>query len=265
MTAESVRDPELATTIRRWWKANAARDGFFSTLKSFVSTLWEFVRDSTPSRRRQRYGDVDYDWDFRVDTTGATVGWRDRLIGMFNSPYQPTEPALFHEMLASLINASPRIDLREFTFIDIGSGKGRALLMAADYPFRRILGIELLPELHRVARENIAKYKSDSQKCFAIDCLLADASEFTFPPEPTVLYLFNPLPESGLAKMIGNLKRSLRKQPRAVYVVYHNPLLERVLTRNAAFRRIAGTNQFSIFAEKGAERQVYPPPPDLLK
>jgi SAM-dependent methyltransferase len=247
MSAESVRDPGLATTIRHWWKANAAHDGFVSTLKRFVSTLWEFIRDSTPSRRRQRYGDVDYDWDFRVDTTGATVGWRDRLLGTFNSPYQPTEPALFHKML-SCLTATAKFDFREFTFIDIGSGKGRALLMAADYPFRRIFGIELLPELHRVARENIGKYKSDSQKCFAIDCLLADASEFTFPQEPTVLYLFNPLPESGLARMMGNLERSLREQPRAVFVLYHNPLLERVLTRNAAFRRIAGTNQFSILA-----------------
>ena len=78
---------------------------------------------------------------------GVIVCW-----GISSSPYQPTEPELFRKMLASLIQASPKIDFREFTFIDIGSGKGRALLMAADYPFRRILGIELLPDLHRVAR-----------------------------------------------------------------------------------------------------------------
>jgi hypothetical protein len=214
-----------------------------------MSTLWEFARDSTPARRRQRYGDVEYDWDFRVDTTGATVGWRDRLLGHFHSPYQPTEPALFHEMLASLIS-SAEIDFRKFTFIDIGSGKGRVLLMAADYPFRRILGVELLTELHRVAKENISKYQSDSQQCFAIDCLLGDASEFTFPPESTVLYLFNPLPESRLTRMIGNLERSLREHPRALYVLYHNPLLERVLSRSVVFERIAGTHQYLIFFPK---------------
>ena len=124
--------------------------------------------------------------------------------------------------------------------------------MAADCPFRRILGIELLPELHRVAKENIGKYKSDSQQCFVIDCLLDDASEFAFPPEPTVLYLFNPLPESGLARMIGNLENSLREHPRAVFVLYHNALLERVLTGSAAFKRIAGTPQYSIFSRNGA-------------
>jgi SAM-dependent methyltransferase len=257
MSAEITPGPDFIATVRHWWHENSTRDRFFPTLKCFLSMLWEFVRDSTPSRRRQRYGDTEYDWDYRVDTTGATVGWRDRLLGMFHSPYQPTEPALFREMLASLTLASPmlssaKFDFREFTFIDIGSGKGRVLLMAADYPFRRILGIELLPELHRVAKENVGKYKSDSQQCFAIECLLGDASEFAFPPEPTVVYLFNPLPESGLARMIANLEQSLREHPRPVFVLYHNPLLEHVLTRGGTFKRIAGTPQYSIFSRNGA-------------
>jgi Methyltransferase domain len=237
----------LPHAVLSWWKESSARAGFVSTLKHFIATLWEFVRESTPSRRRQRYGDVDYDWDFRVDTTSATVGWRDRLLGMFHSPYQPTEPALFREMLASLTQVNPKINLREFTFIDIGSGKGRVLLMAADYPFRRILGVELIPELHRVAKENIGKYKSDSQQCFAIDSIQGNASEFIFPPEPTVLYLFNPLPESGLAKMTSNLEQSLREHPRPVFVLYHNPLLESVLTHSRVIGKITGTHQYSIF------------------
>jgi len=245
MPAERTSGPSLVGTIHPWWKENFAREGFLSTLKRFVSTLWEFARESTPSRRRQRYGDVEFDWEYRVDTTGATVGWRDRLLGMFHSAYQPTEPAFFREMLGAL-----PIDFREFTFIDIGSGKGRVLLMAADYPFRRILGIELLPALHRVAKENIAKYRSESQQCFDIDCRVGDACEFPFPPEPTVLYLFNPLPESGLLKLLGNLEQSLREHPRRVLVLYHNPLLEHVLTRTAALQKVSGTNQYSLFASK---------------
>ena len=237
----------LAASIQSWWHDRVAHDGFFRTAKQFIATLWEFVRESTPSRRRQRYGDIDYDWDFRVDTTAATVGWRDRLLGHFHSPYQPTEPTLFHEMLESLMQVTPKINLQEFTFIDIGSGKGRALLLASQYPFRRILGIELLPELHRVAKENISKYKSDSQRCFAIDCVLANATEFDFPAEPTVLYLFNPLPESGLARMIGSLEQSLRENPRPVFMLYHNPLLEHVLISHS-FRRIVGTREYSIFS-----------------
>src|SRR5215470_7346670 len=153
--------PRLSVAIRQWWKQRAVREGSFAALGLLLSELWEFVRDSTPEQRRRRYGDVEYDWDHRVDTTSATVGWHDRLLGIFHSPYQPTEPALFYEMLAQL-----DVNFSDYTFIDIGSGKGRTLLMASDYPFRRILGVELLPELDRTARENIAKYKSDKQKCF---------------------------------------------------------------------------------------------------
>jgi SAM-dependent methyltransferase len=254
MAEESTSGPRVVSAVREWWRDNSTRDGFFRTLKRFIATLWEFARDSTPARRRQRYGDIDYDWDFRVDTTGATVGWRDRLLGMFHSPYQPTEPALFREMLASLKQSNPKINLREFTFIDIGSGKGRVLLMAADYPFKRILGIELLPELHRVAKENIAKYKSDTQQCFAIDCIQGDASEFIFPPEPAVVYLFNPLSESALAKMVDNLEQSSRQHPKPVFVLYHNPLLEHVLRHSAAFKKRTRTDQYSIFeVEAGSD------------
>jgi len=242
----------LVASIRSWWQDQAGSIGVFPTLMQFISTLWEFTRESTPSRRRQRYGDVDYDWDFRVDTTSATVGWRDRLLGHFHSPYQPTEPTLFGEMIESLMQVAPKINLSEFTFIDIGSGKGRVLLMASQYPFRRILGIELLPELHRAAKENIGKYKSDSQRCFAIDCVLGDGGEFAFPAESTVLYLFNPLSESGLVRMIMNLEQSLRENPRPVFVLYHNPLLEHVLTRNRVITRIAGAREYSIFSQNGA-------------
>ena len=237
------RSPRLAATLHRWWREEAARSGFRRTLQSLIRLLWQFARESMPAQRRQRYGDVDYDWDLRVDTTAATVGWHDRLLGLFHSPYQPTDPALFHEMLASL-----QIDFREFTFIDIGSGKGRALLLAANYPFRRILGVELFPTLHRIAQENIRKFKSDSQRCFAIEAICGDARTFTFPPEATVLYLFNPLPEAGLVEMLRNLEASLQRHPRSVFVLYHNPLLEPLLTKQGWLQRLTGTHQYSVFA-----------------
>lgn len=233
----------LTSAFRRWFKEHSTERGFFLALLSLSALLWEFFRDSLPSCRRQRYGDMDFDWDYRVDTTSATVRWRDRLLGLLHSPYQPTDPALFREMLANL-----KIDFGKFVFIDIGSGKGRVLLMAADYPFRRVIGIELLPELHRVAQENISQYKSGSQQYFAIKALCGDAREFTFPPEPLVLYLFNPLPESGLVKLLTNLERSLRENPRLTFVLYHNPLLEQVLAQCAWLRKIGGTHQYSVFA-----------------
>ena len=217
------------------------RNGFLPTALSFAAHIWRFVRESTPAQRRLRYGDAEYDWDYRVDTTSATVGWRERLLGQFHSPYQPTEPALFREMMATL-----EIDFQEFTFIDIGSGKGRALLMAADYPFRRILGIELLPALERVAQKNLSAYKSDSQLCFALEAVCGDARKFVFPAGPLVVYLFNPLTETGIEDVVTNLVQSLRQNPRVAYLLYRNPLFENVLAKYP-FNRIAGTPQYSIF------------------
>lgn len=250
MSAEAT--PRLAPTLCQWWGGEADRNGRLRTLLRLVSLLWQFARESTPSHRRSRYGDVDYDWDFRVDTTSATVGWRERLLGLFHSPYQPTDPALFHEMLASLT-----IDFREFTFIDIGSGKGRVLLMAADYPFQRILGVELFPALDRIARQNIRDYRSDSQRCFAIEAMCADARAFAFPPQPTILYLFNPLPEAGLAEMMKNLEASLREHPRQVFMLYHNPLLESVLGEGGSFQKLTGTPQYSVFGAGFAQNSAH--------
>jgi hypothetical protein len=225
----------------------AARDGRVSATSHLLGELVEFGRDSTPQRQRQRYGDAEYDWEHRVNTTSAAVGWRDRLLGVFHSPYQPTEPVLFHEMIAALGNQAG-FDFPTFTFVDLGSGKGRTLLMASDYPFRRIVGVELLPTLHHAAQENLGKYRSESQKCFALESICADASEFSFPTDPILLFLFNPFPESGLRRVIANLENSLREHPRKIYVIYHNPLLEHVLRENSVLKRISGTHQYVIYA-----------------
>jgi hypothetical protein len=98
-----------------------------------------------------------------------------------------------------------------------------------------------------VAQGNIRAYQSGSQRCFAVEAVAADAREFVFPVEPVVLYLFNPLPEAALIEMMTNLEGSLRQNPRTVYVLYHNPLLEHVLAGHAEFRKIVSGRQYSIF------------------
>lgn len=247
MPGSSQNAPSVELSFLQWFQDEVGRRGLLPAVWHALSVLWQFLRESMPDRRRQRYGDVDYDWDHRVDTTSATLGWRERFLGLLNSPYQPTDPSLFHEMMSKL-----EIDFSQFVFIDIGSGKGRVLVMAADYPFRKVIGVELMPELHRIAQENIRRYKSDSQRCFAVESICADACDFIFPPQPMVIYLFNPLPKAGFAKLSANLENSLSQNPRPIFVLYHNPLLEHALLARPCLPKIGGTHQYSIFAAGSA-------------
>jgi SAM-dependent methyltransferase len=232
----------IGRSLRDSWKRERAEAGRLAAIRKLGQVGWEFLRDSLPERKRQRYGDVDYDWEFRVDTTSATVSWRTRLLGLLHSPYQPIEPQLFREIMAAI-----EIDFREFTFIDIGSGKGRALLLAAEYPFRRIIGIELLPELNAIAEENIRKLSGDKRPCGEVQALSGDATRFIFPPEPLLVFLFNPLPEAELRKVVENLEASLRENPRSVFVIYASPVFEEVVAGCSALTPVAATQQYSVF------------------
>ncbi len=211
---------------------------------------------------------MDYDWEQRVDTTSGTVSWQSRLLGIFHSAYQPTDPVAFREMMDAL-----PIEFEKFTFIDIGSGKGRTLLMASQYPFRKIVGVELIPELHHAAEKNVARYHlrsrpaelrpagsqqegagplnlrpGSSQQVTPIDTLCMDARNFIFPERPLVVYLFNPLPEAALRQVMRNLEESFERASRPVWLVYHNPVLEFMLMQSpSALVKEVGKTEYSIF------------------
>lgn len=239
------RDSALA-----WIRDAISAHGLFGALRLYYSGLVELLRDLTPIRRKSRYGDIDFDFEHEVDTTWATVSLRTRVREWLRGvQYQASEAQLFHEILAAV--PAP---LDGFTFIDLGSGKGRALLMASGYPFARIIGLELLSELNAIAVQNIARFKSDEQKCFAIESHAADARRYEFPNEPTVLYLFNPFPEYVLEEVLMNLRVSLVKMPRSFYVIYHNLVHERVFERQPWLHQVLRTHQYAVY-EAGTRGQ----------
>lgn len=247
----SERARSLPLAIGRWWRDQREQTSTPAAAWRLLAMAWEFARDSLPDRRRQRYGDTDYDWEHRVNTTGATVSWRGRLLGLLNSPYQPIPPEQFREMMSELaVHLRDHADLGQFTLIDIGSGKGRALLLASEYGFRRIVGVELLPELDRIARENVRAFQKPGVHS-DIELLCMDASTFDFPPEPSVIFLFNPLPERALRALLARLERSLRESPRPLFVAYANPIFEHTFADFRRFTKVGGTHQYSLFGGFG--------------
>jgi SAM-dependent methyltransferase len=236
------RKPTLVSAITTWWREQPEDAHAALRVRRLAAIGREFVRDSLPDRKRQRFGDAGYDWDYRVDTTSANVGWRARLIGLLNSSYQPIEAEIFREILNSVA-----IDFSQYTFIDIGSGKGRALLLASEFPFRRVVGIELLPELNHVAQDNIRKFANAQRRPLLVEAMCGDAAEFEFPDEPLVIYFFHPLTEAGFRKVLSNLLSSLMRRPRPVQIVYANPVFEMLLAGTAEFKKVTGTHQYVIY------------------
>ena len=237
-------DPSLARAFVRWLHKSRRRRGTARTIAHVLAESVKLARDYTPARRRLRFGDLEYDWEHRVDTTWANVGLKTRLREIFSEgQYQPVDPAAFRESIAAL-----GMGFHDFTFIDLGSGKGRALLLASDYPFRRIIGVELLPELAAIAQENLRCYRNPSQQCFAIELHCKDARDFQFPPQPTVLYLFNPFPPDVLDEVLTKVETSLREHPRKLIVLYHNPVLKEIVARRSWLQERAATTRYVIFA-----------------
>jgi SAM-dependent methyltransferase len=113
----------------------------------------------------------------------------------------------------------PIEDWSEYTFVDMGSGKGRMLFIAAEYPFRRVVGVEFSNSLHKQAVANLGGYKKGRQRCGSIESICADAAEFEFPEGKLVVYMFNPFGPEVMKPMLRNLERSLERAPRHVVVM----------------------------------------------
>ena len=233
--------------------------GFWRALRELAAACWRAALELLPSRRKARFGDLDYDWEHEVDTTRSNVSFRAQLLAeLAGRPYFASEPWLFEEIMQALaLSIQPsaisqrsivQTGLRDFIFIDLGSGKGRALMMAAPYGFKRIIGVEFMPDWHRAAKENIRKFTSSNPSCPPMESLCMDAQDFEFPAEPLVVYLFNPFPEPVFAAVMENLRRSIEQGPRPVFVAYRYTEHEKLLAGAGWLKKIAGTEQWAIYA-----------------
>lgn len=126
----------------------------------------------------------------------------------------------------------------DFVFVDLGSGKGRVLFLAADYPYKKIIGVEFAEELDAIAKKNIKKYRSKNQKCKNIEALHMDAAKFPIPEEPVVFFICNPFGEKVLSQVLKNIENSLKNNPRDIYIFYLVTFHRHVLDASEHFEEI---------------------------
>lgn len=141
----------------------------------------------------------------------------------------------------------PIRDHRNFTFIDIGSGKGKVLFVAAEYPFRKIEGVEFAAELHRQAQENIRGFRSRRRKCAHIESVNMNAIDYAFPHQDLVVYFFNPFGPAVMERVLENLEASIEAHPREVLMVIAYPELEPVVRKRVRFRSLQATRRYCIY------------------
>ncbi len=130
------------------------------------------------------------------------------------------------------------LDFEKYTFVDLGSGKGRALLIASEYPFRAIVGVELSPKLRAIAAANIACYRAPGQQCQNLLSIEGDATVFTFPEGSLVVYLWNPFEAPVFTRVLANLEATLARRPRETYIVYIQPDLEALIEASGSWRKV---------------------------
>jgi len=207
-----------------------------------ITLLDSLVRAMFKKERRRV---VAFDKQFGVDTIGV-VHQTDLIIHNPNqihaASYEASDPKYFRDAISSLM-----LDYQRFSFIDFGSGKGRAILLATEFPFKRITGVELSEKLHRVAQDNISRFKSTISKCTDVESICMDAVDYPLPNECLVCYFYNPFDSILMAQVISNIQKSYLQNPREIFIVYYNPKEAHIMDRTECFKKTNAIGLVSIW------------------
>ena len=186
-----------------------------------------------------------FDQRHGTDTSGLLPG---RVIAA-GTGIPPAELTAYYgvapSILAGVIDlwlraCSPGASIEDTVFLDVGAGKGRAMMLASQYPFLRVEGVELNPQLAAIAHANFARWGSDPAANALAPLRLhqADATRHPLPPEPTLAYLFHPFEGKLLRRFLRLVTGSLASNPHAFDLVYVNAEHNSMLDRHPSLRRL---------------------------
>lgn len=149
----------------------------------------------------------------------------------FATHYEPT-PVSDAE---ALLDASP-LAPETTTFVDVGAGMGRVVLLAARRPFHAVVGVELSPALAEIARDNLASADDPRRVARSVRIVRADAARWTLPRGDLVVYLYNPFRAPVLSALLTRLGRA---SERRVVLLYHTPVERSTIDADDRFRLVA--------------------------
>lgn len=180
----------------------------------------------------KRAGRLAFERRMGVKTDGV-VGSAD--LGYADERLQPYEASGWQTLHRALPKSSVSA---EDVFVDLGSGMGRVVLRAAEYPFKRVVGVEMSPDLHAVAVENLERWQ-DRLRCGEVDLVCADVLEFEFPDDATVVFLYNPFQGEVFDRAMQRVFDSFDRAPRHLRVLYRNPVEHQRLMASGRVRVVA--------------------------
>jgi len=165
---------------------------------------------------------VDVSFDIRYGTD--TARWVDINTLRVESEHKKDAYTYIPTQITPLRTVLRKLDLpKDGVFIDVGSGKGRVLLIAAQTGFQRIIGVELSRELCEIARENVKAFLRQTQITAQIEVIESDVATWPIDCGYNVFFMFHPFSRTVLARFLDNLRSSLKQFPRKIWLVYNNP------------------------------------------
>lgn len=186
-----------------------------------------------------------FDKKYGTDTSGY-LGPEELVTGQpndsLNYGYSAIAASVFYEACRrwreTLLDVAGRVEA--YSFVDVGAGKGRAVLLAAEFPFRKIVGVELNPALARAAEKNLAQWRRATRQKDErrIRILQNDALQLRWPRPPLLVYLYNPFDCSLIAQLAAKLAVAARSGAGLVDLLYVNPTCTDTLKLQGLFARL---------------------------
>lgn len=178
-----------------------------------------------------------FDAEFGVRTSGLVAG-RHLKSGHRHdrhaTAYYGVAPSVFRSLVRRWQRSGPAAAMEQTTFVDLGAGMGRAVLLASELAFKAVVGVELHPTLAGIARKNVRTWRAAGRERSPIRIVEGDAVEFGLPAGPVVVFLFNPFG----AAVFGRLLKGWRKREGGLDLLYVNNEQEFVLEGARGWTRL---------------------------